>query len=335
MRRASLLGVAAIALGAPTVAAQTPGGTADASVERSTPRTISPDTLFFAEGIDIDPRDGTLYVTSLWHRNVYRVGGDGVMRPVLAANAPAIAAPFGVRVDTLRGLLWLATAVSPPMRGASRADGARAELVAVRAADGTIADRWPLGDGTGTPGEIALAPDGTVLVSDGAAGALHRLRVGARAMETVRHELLRSPQGIAVDARSEVAWVADWSRGLRRWDLRTDTITPVETADGARLLGIDGLVRARDGTLIGVQNGARMPRIVAVTLDATGGRIVAAHTLDRPVAYEGEPTVGALIGDRYLFVSSSAWPFWTDAGVRRAEDRPLPPVVIRELRLSR
>jgi hypothetical protein len=323
------------------VAARSTGGAAalaalrasTESSEQSRPRVLLPDTTFFAEGLDVDPASGTLYVTSIHLRTVMAVKRDGSSRSAIVAPADAIAGAFGVAFDGTRGALWVTAAGTPHMRGHQPADSTRAELLRVNLADGSIAGRWRLGDGTGAPGELALTPAGDVLVSDGLRGRLYRLRGGAGALEPVTSPLLRSPQGIAPSADGAVAWVADWSHGLLRWDLRTNEVTAVTTPDDAMLLGIDGLRRAGD-RLIGVQNGATPARVIAITLDATGRAVHQVHTIDRP-SFEGEPTVGAVAGDRYLYVSSSAWPFWNDEGARRAGTAPLPPVTVRELRLPR
>jgi hypothetical protein len=119
-----------------------------------------------------------------------------------------------------------------------------------------------------------------------------------------------------------------------RWNLATDEISAVHTPDDVTLLGIDGLRRV-NARLIGVQNGIVPPRIVEIELEESGSSVRSVRTLDRPSNMEGEPTVGAVLGDRYVYVASSAWPFWTDDGQRRSNTGPLPPVVVREMRLSR
>jgi hypothetical protein len=302
--------------------------------ERSRPRVLSSDSTFFPEGLDVDPRTGTLYITSLRHRMVYGVAPEGAMTPVLRVGPDDIAAPFGVAFDATRDVLWVTTAGVVHMAGYQPTDSARAELLRVRRSDGAITARWTLGVGTGTPGELALTPSGEVLVSDAALGRMYRLRADTGSMETIDHSQLRSPQGIAVDARGRVAWVADWSHGLLRWDLQTDSISAVETPDHVTLLGIDGLRRAGD-RLIGVQNGIAPARIVEITLDATGAKVRAVRTLNRPSRLEGEMTVGAADGDRYVYIASSAWPFWTEDGERRANTGPLPSVTVRELPVVR
>jgi hypothetical protein len=130
-----------------------------------------------------------------------------------------------------------------------------------------------------------------------------------------------------------VAYVADWSRGLMAWDLSTGAVHKVADPEGESLRGMDGLRWWRGG-LIGVQNGRAPARIVELTLADDGRAVRSIRTLDQPSAADGEATVGAVVGSRYLYVASSAWPFWTDDGVRRAAERSLPPVIVRELQLE-
>jgi hypothetical protein len=304
-----------------------------AANERSNPRVLSEDTTFFPEGLGADPRTGTIYITSLRHRMVYAISPDGAIQPAISVVPGDIAAPFGVAVDTAREVLWVTTAGVAHMAGYPPSDSARAELLLVRRSDGVVTGRWKLGAGTGTPGELTLTTNGEVLISDAVLGRLYRLRSDAGQIETIEHPLLRSPQGIASDERGEVAWVADWTHGLLRWNLATHEISAVHTPDDVTLLGIDGLRRV-NARLIGVQNGITPPRIVEIELDESGSSVQSVQTLDRPSDLEGEPTVGAVLGDRFVYVSSSAWPFWTDDGSRRANSGPLPRVVVRELPLS-
>jgi hypothetical protein len=121
---------------------------------------------------------------------------------------------------------------------------------------------------------------------------------------------------------------------LLRWDLGADVVERVAVPLGATLLGIDGLRRSGD-LLVAVQNGVRPNRVISMWLAPDGRKVGAVTTLDRPAVMEGEPTIGAVRGDRYLYVSSSAWPFWTEQGQRISPERPLPPVVVRELALPR
>lgn len=301
-----------------------------APVDAGRERIVSADTTFWPEGIDADPRDGTLFVTSLRHRNVLVVEPSGRTRWLLdRAERPA--AVMGVAVDPARGVLWLATTGHHAMDGYSPADTAVSELLRVR--DGVIERRWRLGDGRAIPGELAVAPDGEVVVSDATAGRLHRLMPGADTLEILRHPLLRSAQGIAFSADGARAWIADWSHGLLRWDRRTGAISAVSVAGSATLVGIDGLRRV-DDRLIGVQNGVAPARVIAISLSADGERATGVEVLDRPDHYPGEPTIGAMTDGGFVYVASSHWPFWGD-DQRRVSAAPLPAVRLRTIRLAR
>ncbi len=190
---------------------------------------LSEDTTFFPEGLGADPRTGTIYITSLRHRMVYAISPDGAIQPAISVVPGDIAAPFGVAVDTAREVLWVTSAGVAHMEGHQPSDSARAELLLVRRSDGVVTGRWKLGAGTGTPGELTLTTNGEVLISDAVLGRLYRLRSDAGQIETIEHPLLRSPQGIASDERGEVAWVADWTHGLLRWNLATHEISAVHT----------------------------------------------------------------------------------------------------------
>lgn len=292
-------------------------------------RLVSGDTSFFPEGLAADPTDGSLFIAGIGAHDVLAVAPDGSARPLLQRNGTDLGPVLGVALDPSRQRLWLTTADLPH----ARRGAALAELVEVERATGRVRRRMSLGDGTGIPGELTVTARGDVLVSDGLRSRLYRLRAGAARLDVVQSAALRSPQGIATLAGDSVAYVADWSRGLLRWDLVTDAITSVPRADGALLRGVDGL-RAWCGGLIAVHNGSRPNRVLFITLAADGHTIERVVPLDTPADAPGELTVGALAGERFVVVASSAWPFYADSGARLAERGPLPAVWLREIPLD-
>ncbi len=300
--------------------------------DRSATQVVSTDTLFFPEGLSVDPRDGTLFVSSLRHRNVWVIPATGAARWLLPVEVAGRGAVFGVKLAADGSTVWLALAPTPHM-GASVADSSvAAELWQVDRASAAVILRVPLGDGTGVPGELALGTDGSVLVSDAVLGRLYRLRAGATALDVIESPLLRSPQGIAVLPDGHSAIVADWSHGLLRWDLATDEISALEAPSTMALLGLDGLLMV-NGALIAVQNGVNPMRVVRVRLDADARRVLAVETLDRPAENAGEFTVIAALGRDILYVASSSWPFWNERAQRIPTSGALPPVTLRRFRL--
>jgi streptogramin lyase len=318
----------------------------DARVVQRTPLPASPavraqlivrDTLFFPEGLDVDPRTGAIYITSMAYGQVIRVDAAGAVKQVLPPGHEPMAAVFGVAVDTVRNMLWLTTAPHPRRLAMLQANAAppdtRAALLQVRLHDGVLVKRWLLGDSASMPGELAVLPNGDVVVSDGIRGVLYRVRGAENAVQTITHPLLRSPQGMTTRGDGRVVWIADWSRGLLRWDTRDDSITQVTLPEGGLLRGIDGL-RIHHGWHIAVQNGATPTRVVAVRLDDDGSRIEDVRVLDTLRDWNGEPTVGAVLRGAFVYVSTSQWPHWTEAGARRGA-AALPPVILRHVMLER
>ena len=326
-------GLDALATRSPGVAAaRTALERAVRAIDHATEVVTIPDTTWFPEGLARDPVSGTLYLTSLRHRTIGWVTPEGTLRPLLAPATPAPLAPFAVVVDSARRLLYAATGVAPAMLGRAPADSMRAELLCIALADGRITGRWPLADGLTTPGEMALLPDGDILVSDALRGALHRWRAATGTWVTRRDPWLRSPQGLAPSADGRVVYVADWSTGLLRWDLAADSLTRVMEPAGTTLVGLDGLRRA--GTvLVGVQNGLAPSRVVRITLTADGRRATAVTTLDRP-RLDGDPTTGVVVDSTFLYVATSQWPHWDDDGTRRPDHPALPPVILRQVPLD-
>lgn len=331
----ALAALSALAVSSASLPAQGPASASPASTgPASTARELSADTTFFPEGLAVDGRDGTLYVTSLRHRTLYTSRAGGALQAVLdprAATAARIGGVFGVVLDTARACAWITAGKVAFMAPGADDAAVQAELIELSLPDGRIVRRFTLGDGTGMPGEIARGDDGTILVSDGMKARLHRLRPGASSLETVQHPLLRSPQGIAIAPDGRTAWVADYSRGILRWDLATDSLAQVTLADGSLVRGVDGL-RWWRGRLIAVHNGTSPNRVFQLSLSDDGLRLTGASVIDRPPPI-GESTVGALVGDRFLYVASSQWPFWTEGGARKPDAGALPRVVVRDLPL--
>lgn len=336
---------------------------ADASAQQI----VLGDTLFFPEGLDVDARNRSVIVTSMAYGQVVRFNSSGEAERIFPQGSPLPAAVFGVAVDTICECLWLTTAphirrtavkatgltalrhvgtsqTESRERAASLAKAdthshssadsvhSAASLVLVRLSSGEVIKRWTLGDGSGMPGEIALTPEGDVVVSDGIRGSLYMLRRGNDTLETIHSPMLRSPQGIAVSAGGNKAYIADWSRGLIRWDIASGSFDRLLMPDGALLRGVDGL-RAHGDWLIGVQNGVAPARVIAIRPDSAGTSVAELRILDSLSDWNGEPTVGAVVGSDYIFVATSQWPFWDDTGVRRGSTA-LPAVVLRRVAIG-
>jgi hypothetical protein len=95
--------------------------------------------------------------------------------------------------------------------------------------------------------------------------------------------------------------------------------------------GIDGLVPWRGG-LIAVQNGTNPRRILHLILSEDGRRITDMRILESSHPEWGEPTLGFVRGDEFIYVADAQWERYGTGGALVGEGATRP-TAIRELRL--
>jgi sugar lactone lactonase YvrE len=280
------------------------------------------DSTDFPEGVAIDARTGSMYVTSIRHRTIIERTKDGKERDVLKRSLPNVGAMLAVRVDPDGKHLWATTAAHAAMTGYSPADSTIAALLHIRIADGQIIRRWDLGDnGQHIPGDVALAPDGDVFVSDSRSPLLYRLRRSTGKMETLMHPYFRSLQGLALTPDGRALYVADYSHGLLRVDLENGAVQRLEHHDSFTTVGLDGIA-LHGSSIVAVQNGMWPARIVQYQLDSSGLRVTSARTIDRQTRMADEPTNGVIVGNDFIYIANSQWEKY-DAKGQRILSQPL------------
>jgi sugar lactone lactonase YvrE len=276
------------------------------------------DSAFWAEGMDVDPRSGHAYVGSIRHRTIAEVAKDGrILRTLPAAGSVRIGAIFGVRVDAKRGVLWATTSGLKAMQGFTPADSGIASLLRIRLSDGVVEKRYdlpPAPEGH-ILGDVAVAANGDVFMTDSNEPVLYRLRASADSLERYSHPLFRSLQGMAPTTDGKFVYVADWSHGLLRVDLTTRVVVRLTDAPNSSSLGCDGIV-LYGNAIIAVQNGAVPNRVMRYTLDASGTGIARADVLDRASGAADAPTIGTIVGNEFVFVANSQWEKYDDNGAR-------------------
>lgn len=198
-----------------------------------------------------------------------------------------------------------------------------AAFVSVDRASGAVTSKMIVRDGAAllgdieVEGEVRYATDSLtprVLRLD-AEGTLRTLAADAR---------FANLQGLALDRKKRRLFVADYLAGLFVIDLRSNEVTPIGNPSDAHLGGIDGVYLHR-GDLIGIQNGTTPQRIVRIKLDKEGTTARKLSVLQQSLPEWNEPTHGFVDGDRFVYIATSNWPAYDDAGKLRdgAALRPL------------
>ncbi|HEX4681579.1 MAG TPA: hypothetical protein VH277_02655 [Gemmatimonadaceae bacterium] len=286
------------------------------------------DSSFWAEGVDADPRTGHFFVSSIRHRTIADVARDGTARELWPRDRAGLGAIFGVRVDTIRNVLWATTSGVPQEEGYVPGDSGVAALLEIRPADGSILRRWdlpaaPMGH---VLGDLAVGPRGDVFMTDSNHPTLYRLRSESDTLESITSPLFHSLQGLAPTPDGRTLYLTDYSHGLLRVDLQSAAVKRVADAAGSTSLDCDGIVWYRGG-IVAVQNGVTPRRIVRFVLDATGDRIERVDVVDRNVVVADEPTIGTIAGNEFVYVANGQWDKHDDMG-RRVPHTELRPTIL-------
>ncbi|WP_420479047.1 hypothetical protein [Brevundimonas sp. FT23028] len=283
------------------------------------------------ESVARDAARGRWLVSQVRGRTVAVLDETGGLSPFLDA-VPDIGGVLGLAADPRAGVLWAATAPVPPAVHGLPDDAVAPTpaLLQIDLADGRLLARYPAPGAS--PGDVVVAPDGTVYLADSEGGAILALAPGADALAPLlAGGVLGSPQGMVVTPDGRALIVADYASSLWRIERDTGAATRLPAPPDAALIGIDGL--ATDGTrLIALQNGMTPQRVLRLALAGGWDRIERVETLAANLPEIEEPTTGLVENGELVFVSRSQWSDFDAQGAARTET-PGPGLIAR-LRLD-
>jgi sugar lactone lactonase YvrE len=231
---------------------------------------------------------------------------------------------FGMAVDAKRGVLWATTTALPQVEEFRAEDKGKSALLRIDLATGRVLETLrPADESEHHFGDVAVAADGQVYVSDSGSPVI--FRVVASGLEPFLRGPFESMQGIA--PAGNVLYVADYSKGLFAVDLRTRDVHPLRVPPNASLLGVDGLYFVNGRTLIGTQNGTAPNRIIRIRLAPGGLAVSSVETLLANGSGMGDPTLGVVVGKRFHFNGNAQWELFGEDG-KIADPLKLAPAVI-------
>lgn len=152
--------------------------------------------------------------------------------------------------------------------------------------------------------DLALSVSGVVYVSDTSEGSVYRLDVqGGKLQRLAREHPFTAANGIALSADENMVYVSVWGNGIEVIDLRSGSVKPVLHPRHISLAFIDGLY-ALQGSLVAIQNGPMLPRIVQFGLDKSGREIVKMKVLERRNPSFDGVTTGVLVGNQLYYAAN-------------------------------
>ena len=280
-----------------------------------------PEEDFLAEGIAYDARRGRLLVTSIRYGKVVMVGRDGVARDFINLKKDGGWGGMGMAVDSARDRLWVTSRWYAATLGASPADSGRSVVLRYHLETGKLDARYELPRGAHEPGDICLAGNGDLFVSDGRAGTI--LVVRDTLAQLVPPGVLISPQGCAVDDRGPHPrlLVADYALGIAAVNTVTGEVSWLPRSSFVAVSGVDGMLLDGD-RLIGVQNGVEPNRVIAMHLDHDRRSLSSVDVMAQDTSRLHEPTHVTMMGRNVVFVGNGGSnAFDLASGIRKPGSR--------------
>lgn len=293
-----------------------------ARFERNRAPVYESETAFTLHEPDLVPEDVTFdgsrrrfLISSVRKGKVVAIERDGRRRDFASAYRRGWGI-LALAADSGRRRLWATASALPEAEGYDPADSGRTALLAFDLASGELVRRLELPP-DGTPhslGNMALGPDGTIVMSDSRSGQLWRLRPDGRALEVlVPRDVLVSPQGAVITPDGRRALVADYARGIAQIDLVTGAAGWLEQPPDLAATGIDGLVLG-GRELVAIQNGVRPPRVLRLRLDRDFQRIESWTVIESGTPELSEPTHGVAVDGWVYYIANAGWDRLDDDG---------------------
>jgi hypothetical protein len=194
--------------------------------------------------------------------------------------------------------------------------------------------RFDLATGAaGVLGDMSVAADGAVYVSDSEGGGVYRVQgeVATAKLEKIAGGFF-SPQTPALAGDGKRLFVADYAMGIGVIDLTKPNprgeLTYLPHPESVAVTGLDGLYLAGD-SLIGIQNGSDPERIVRYHLNPAQTEITSAEVVEQSTDRLGDPTHVTGLNGWFYATANVGWNKIDDQGKLKPGEHFTAPVLLR------
>jgi sugar lactone lactonase YvrE len=293
------------------------------------PAFTMPDSDFIAEDITWDPSGKRWLVSGIRRSVIMSVDRTGKKTAFIRGTDKGWGY-LAVAVDSARHVLWATAEAIPLALGFDSTLAGKAAVFKYDLRSGSLLQRFdlPATEHHGA-GDIAVAENGDLFISDAADGTLFVIRNGGSLDLLVKKGELMSPQGPAIASDRKHLYLADYARGIARIDRASGNIEWLRHSHEIALNGIDGLTFVDPHTLIGVQNGTNPNRVIRISLDDSGIGVTRVESIAQNDSSINEPTHGVFAGRDYYFIANGGYGAFGDDGKLAPGARAIAPVIAR------
>jgi sugar lactone lactonase YvrE len=290
------------------------------------------------EDLTFEKSAGTFVASSVQHHTLYRVslpkkGSQECAIEEIPLEASAKHWPvFAVSADTKRNLLWMSASAVEGFNGVAESDKGKAALLAVNSSTGKVIRRFDLeASGPAVLGDMCVAEDGSVYVTDSLGGGVYRVQgdVASAKLEKIADGLF-SPQTPVLASDGKRLFAADYSMGIAVIDVTKvgGKVEYLRHPENIAVTGLDGFYRAGD-SLLGIQNGTEPERIVRLKMNPEQTEITSAEIVARASPLVGEATHAVAVDGMYYVSANVGWDKVDDHGQLKSGQQFSSPRLLR------
>ncbi len=276
----------------------------------------------WSEGIAYDPVAGDLYIGSMTKKKIVRLR-DGRVEEFGSSASDGLMGLLGMQVDTTRRRLWACTGDGSDEL-VTTGERRRNAVVTYDLETEQLVAVLPLADDGKNRllNDLAIAPDGTVYVTESNQGALYQIVPGEGALRLYRdYPNLNYLNGIAISPDGKLIWVAA-VEGIQVIDLASGEARPLQHDHGVTTVSGDGL-QVIGNSLIAVQNRRDLAfRVVRLYLTADGRQVEGLEVMPAGMP-DGLIPYTCAVGDGVVYVNGTSTLDLLDRG-----ETPPNPVVV-------
>ena len=254
------------------------------------------------EGIAVDTRTGSIYVSSIAKQKIIVIDEKGKHRDFISTNQHGFLEGLGMKVDASRNLLW---ALSDKHEG----KWYTCQVHAFDLTTGQPAHFYSLKDTVPHLfNDLEMDVSGNIYITDTHFGAIYFIDTKKKKLELfLKTPLTKYPNGVSLGKENQL-YIATYQNGPVKIDLATKEVSLLKGyTDSVISHGLDGLVYWNH-SLIGIYNisGQRSGNLVVkYGLNDKGDAIIKEDILEKGNPHFYEPTTSAL-SDKYLYVLANS-----------------------------
>jgi hypothetical protein len=253
------------------------------------------------EGIAIDQRSGTIYISSINQHKILKIDRKGRSSDFLNTATGGFLEGLGMKIDEKRNLLWALSNKKEKEIYTSR-------LQAFDLKTGLERVRYTIQDTAAHLFNDLVLVNGTIYITDTYFSAIYQFDTVEKKLTLYKkHEHLTYPNGITADLVSQRLFIASYKHGIVMIDLQSnESYVLSRSSIGKQVLGLDGLVFFGN-SLMGVYNLEHRSQhaVMQYFLSADGKSIRSEKIIDHGNALFYEPTTAALRKEKLYVIANS------------------------------